>query len=124
MLLLCLKSSHAMGMGHLFRMINLYGALRQDGTDAIIVLLGEHLPTSDWLKRAGIPFEEVTDQTVAQPGWEAEIALRHEAKVWVNDRLQTDADHAIRVKKLGLRLVTFDDLGSGAARADLHVAAL
>jgi spore coat polysaccharide biosynthesis predicted glycosyltransferase SpsG len=124
MFLLCLKSSHAMGMGHLFRMINLYGTLRQNGTDAIIMLLGEHPPASEWLKRASIPFEEVTDQTVAQPGWEAGLAVRYGAKVWVNDRLQTDEDHAIRIKELGLRLVTFDDLGSGARLADLHVAAL
>lgn len=113
-----------MGMGHLFRMINLHGALRQSGADAIIVLLGEHLPASDWLKRASVPFEDVTDQAVAQPGWEAGLALRYGAKVWVNDRLQTDADHAIRIKDLGLRLGTFDDLGSGAALADIHVAAL
>jgi spore coat polysaccharide biosynthesis predicted glycosyltransferase SpsG len=124
MFILCLKSSHAMGMGHLFRMINLYGALRQSGFDAIIVLLGEHPPASEWLTRVAIPFEVVTDPAGGQPSWEAEIALRHKARVWVNDRLQTDADHASRIKELGLRLVTFDDLGKGAALADIHVAAL
>lgn len=113
-----------MGMGHLFRMINLHGALSQSGAEAIIVLLGEHLPAIDWLKRASIPFEDVTDQAVAQPGWEAGLALRYEAKVWVNDRLHTNADHATRIKELGLRLGTFDDLGNGAALADIHVAAL
>jgi spore coat polysaccharide biosynthesis predicted glycosyltransferase SpsG len=113
-----------MGMGHLFRMINLYGALRQSGADAIIILLGEHLQARDWLKRASIPFEDVEDQAVARPGWEAELALRYGARVWVNDRLQTDIDHASRIKELGLRLGTFDDLGSGAALADIHVAAL
>jgi spore coat polysaccharide biosynthesis predicted glycosyltransferase SpsG len=124
MFILCLKSSHAMGMGHLFRMINLYGALRQNGVDATIVLLGEHPPSSEWLQRAGIPFEVVTDQAIGRANWEAGLALRYGAKVWVNDRLQTDADHAIRIKELGLRLVTFDDLGSGAALADIHVTAL
>lgn len=113
-----------MGMGHLFRMINLYGALHQSGVDAIIVLLGEHLPSSEWLVREGIPFEIVADQVVGQSGWEAGLVLRYGAKVWINDRLQTDANHAARIKALGLRLVTFDDLGGGAALADIHVAAL
>lgn len=124
MFILCVKSSHAMGMGHLFRMINLYGVLRQSGADAVVVLLGEHPPSSEWLARAKIPFEVMVEQASRMSGWEAIIALRYEAKVWVNDRLQTDAAHAARVKALGLRLVTFDDLGSGAALADIQVAAL
>lgn len=113
-----------MGMGHLFRMINLYGVLRQSGAKATMVLLGKHPPASEWLSRAGIPFEVVANPNTAQPNWEAALTLRYGAKIWVNDRLQTDIGHAIRVKELGLRLVTFDDLGSGAALADIHVAAL
>lgn len=113
-----------MGMGHLFRLINLYGALRQNGACATLVLLGEHPPATEWLERAGIPFEVMADQVVMQPHWESALTLRLAAKVWVNDRLQTDADHAARIKELGLRLVTFDDLGSGAALADIHVSAL
>lgn len=124
MFILCLKSSHAMGMGHLFRMINLYAALHRGGVDATLVLLGEHPPSSEWLVRAGIPFEIVADQVVGRSSWEAAFVLRYGAKVWINDRLQTDVDHATRIKALGLRLVTFDDLGSGAALADIHVAAL
>lgn len=124
MFILCVKSSHAMGMGHLFRMINLHGALRQSGADATIVLLGEHPPASEWLVKSGIPFAVVAGQHIEQSGWEAELALRYKAKVWVNDRLQTDVAHATRIRELGLRLVTFDDLGSGAALADIHVAAL
>lgn len=111
-------------MGHLFRMINLYGVLRQSGADAVVVLVGEHPSASEWLERVGVPFDVVAEQAVGMPGWEASIALRYKAKVWVNDRLQTDATHAVHIKKLGLRLVTFDDLGSGAALADIQVAAL
>ena len=124
MFILCVKSSHSIGMGHLFRMINLYGALRQRGVVVTMALLGEHLPSSEWLERAGIPFEVIADQAVGLFGWEAELALRHGARVWVNDRLNTDIDHASCIKGLGLSLVTFDDLGSGAALADINVAAL
>lgn len=124
MFILCVKSSHAMGMGHLFRMINLYGVLRQSGADALLVLLGEHSPSSEWLERAGIPFEVVAERAVNVSGWEVNIASRYGSNVWVNDRLHTDAIHAACIKALGLRLVTFDDLGDGAKLADIHVAAL
>lgn len=113
-----------MGMGHLFRMINLYGALRESGADASIVLLSEYPPASEWLDRVNVPFTVLSDQCIEQPGWEEDLARQYEATVWVNDRLQTDVDHAVRVKELGLQLVTFDDLGGGAALADLHVSAL
>lgn len=124
MFILCLKSSHAMGMGHLFRMINLYGALRRSGATATIVLLGEHAPAREWLEKSGIPFEAVPDSVVECGVWEAGLVSRLGAKTWVNDRLQTDAGHAVRIKAAGLSLVTFDDLGPGAALADIHVAAL
>lgn len=113
-----------MGMGHFFRMINLYGALRDRGVGASIVLLGEHPPAKQWLEKANIPCAVVSDLRSEQPNWEADLAWQYKAKVWVNDRLQTDAGHALRVKAIGLKLVTFDDRGSGAALADLHVSAL
>jgi len=112
-----------MGMGHLFRMITLYGALRHKGASATIVLLGKHLPSSEWLERSSIPCQIVEDATTLS-GWEKRLALQYGAQVWVNDRLHTDADHARRIKDMGLWLVTFDDLGGGAALADLHVSAL
>ena len=112
-----------MGMGHLFRMINLYKSLHASGVEVSIVLLNKHLPSCRWLETAGIPFE-IVEEPGAQPDWEGMLARRHSAKVWINDYLQTDANHAQRVKALGLKLVTFDDHGSGAALADLHVSAL
>jgi spore coat polysaccharide biosynthesis predicted glycosyltransferase SpsG len=57
-------------------------------------------------------------------GWETEIFQRLRASAWINDRLDTTAAHVERVKANGLRVVTFDDRGSGAALSDLNVAAL
>lgn len=57
-------------------------------------------------------------------GWEARLIRRHGITVWINDRHDTDSAHATAVKQAGARLVTFDDRGSGAALADLHIAAL
>ena len=113
-----------MGMGHLFRMITLFRVLRQNGADAVIVLLEPHPASIEWLKNADIPFDVVAEQISGMTNWEVVITLRHKAIVWINDRLNTDAVHAARIKALGLKLVTFDDLGSGAALADIQVAAL
>ncbi|MFZ5862541.1 MAG: glycosyl transferase [Nitrospirota bacterium] len=113
-------------MGHLFRMMNLYASLRHAKADAVVVMLGEHAPAGDWLKRAGVPFEVIPsgDDAVERSDWETHISLRYRGTVWVNDRLRTSVAHAARVKSLGMRLVTFDDTGDGAALADVHVAAL
>ena len=45
-------------------------------------------------------------------------------EAWINDRMDTDHHHAKRVKHEQVKLVTFDDKGSGAVEADLHIAAL
>jgi spore coat polysaccharide biosynthesis predicted glycosyltransferase SpsG len=124
MFILCLKSSHEMGMGHVFRMVNLRRALRDRGCDAVVVMLETYRPAMEWLERAGVAPVLVSTEASGQPGWEDELALRFGATVWVNDRLDTDADHATKIKELGLHLVTFDDFGGGAAHSDVNIAAL
>jgi len=113
-----------MGMGHLFRMIYLHAALQQMGVESVLVLIGEHAPSVEWLKKSGTPHTIVTDSAVADTDWEAQLVTRFGVKLWVNDQLQTDEMHASKIKDLGLALVTFDDLGSGSKLADLQVAAL
>lgn len=122
MFLFCVESSHAKGMGHLFRAINLHRALREKGRESAIALLGDDAASQAWLEREEIPY--ATAKNVEGAAWETELISRFRPKVWINDRLDTDAAHAGRVKNAGLRLGTFDDTGFGAAQADLHVAAL
>jgi spore coat polysaccharide biosynthesis predicted glycosyltransferase SpsG len=121
MFIFCLKTSHAMGMGHFFRMINLHRAMETHHVNVVFVMLGAHEPAQRWLANAGITYEVVD---ASSPGWEADLIKRYRAEVWINDRLATDAEHVIAVKQAGLRVVTFDDTGSGAEHADVHVSAL
>ena len=56
--------------------------------------------------------------------WETAIIAERGVSVWVDDMLDTDQRHGARVKAAGAKRATLDDLGSGAAGADLHIAAL
>lgn len=122
MFLFCVESSHAKGMGHFFRAINLHRVLRDKGHSSAIALLGSDVASQDWLEKASIPYATVSNLNDTE--WEVSLIARFSPRVWINDRLNTDAEHAGRIKRAGLRLCTFDDTGSGATLADLHVAAL
>jgi len=121
MLALCIESSHARGMGHLFRALALADGLREHNVD-LIFLLNQHQPALKLIASRGYDSEIVP---LERPGeWEKDIVRKRNIRLWVNDRLNTDARHAACVTEAGIPLVTFDDRGSGAPYADINVAAL
>ena len=122
MFVFCIESSHARGMGHLYRSLTLADALSRRGGD-VRFLVNDHAPSLEILARRGFASETV-DLATDAGGWEAETVQRLQASVWINDRLDTSAAHVERVKATGTPVATFDDRGSGAARSDLNVAAL
>src|SRR5256885_1665866 len=99
MFIFCLKTSHAMGMGHFFRMMHLHQTMQSHAAQVLFVLLGEHLPAEQWLEREGVAYV-VADES--QPGWETGLIERHRPAVWVNDRLATDAAHVARLQAAGV----------------------
>jgi len=117
---LCIESSHTRGMGHLYRSLTLADALCARG-HAVRFLINDHAPSLAILRARGYE-PAIVNLTDMESGWEN--AFKKGATLWVNDRLDTHAIHAQRIKNAGLALVTFDDRGSGAAFADLHIAAL
>lgn len=66
----------------------------------------------------------IVDLADDRANWESRIICDDRVGVWVDDRLDTTATHASNVKAHGVPLVTFDDRGSGANAADLHVAGM
>lgn len=122
MLALCVESSFHRGMGHFYRALVVADHLRAAGADPKIYI-NDHAPALDILKARGFDFSIVDVSDVAS-GWEADVVRRDGIRVWINDRLDTDARHAARIKALGLPLATFDDRGSGAELADVHIAGL
>jgi spore coat polysaccharide biosynthesis predicted glycosyltransferase SpsG len=121
MFAICLESSHVRGMGHLFRMRNLAHQLRSRLLP-FVILTNNHAPALELLRRDNLPFE-VVDLTQARH-WVPHAIRRLGARLWVNDRLNTDLLEAQAVKDAAIPLVTFDDRGAGASIADLHIAAL
>lgn len=122
MFALCVESSHARGMGHFFRALNLVAALERAGRTCK-VLVNPHEPALRLLANAGMKHAAV-DLEDLESDWEGRIIEKEGVQVWVNDRLITDVRHAENVKRRGIPLVTFDDRSGGAAIADLNIVAL
>ena len=122
MFALCIESSHARGMGHFYRALNLADGLAKAGL-AYTLYLNDHAPSQQILVERGEP-HRVVDLEDFTGNWEASLIRQDGISLWLNDRLDTDARHAEKVKAIGLPLVTFDDRGTGATLADVHIAAL
>lgn len=122
MFALCLESSHARGMGHFYRALNLAAGLEKAG-QPYIFYLNEHAPSRQILFERGVRHRVVALED-STSNWESSLIREDGIALWINDRLDTDARHAQRVKATGIPLATFDDRGTGATLADLHIAAL
>lgn len=122
MFALCIESSHARGMGHFYRALNLADGLAQAGY-LCKFYLNEHTPSCQILRERGYA-HAVVNLADFSSDWEKSLIRCDSIKLWVNDRLDTDRRHAKKIKASGIPLVTFDDRGTGAVLADLHVAAL
>ena len=122
MLALCIESSHTRGMGHLYRSLILADHLRARGHN-ITYLINNHPPSLAILQQRGYTPIAV-DLPDTQSHWEMDIIKQHHIKLWINDRLDTSIAHAEHIKAAPIPLATFDDQGTGATLADLHIAAL
>lgn len=122
MFALCVESSHARGMGHFFRVLNLATALGRAG-QACRILINVHEPAQRLLENAGMEYSTV-NLADFESDWEGRFIEKEGIRIWVNDRLDTDVRHSENIKHRDIPLVTFDDRGSGAAMADLNIAAL
>jgi len=122
MFALCIESSHARGMGHFYRALNLADGLANAGL-AYTIYLNDHAPSRQILAERDVPHRLVNLEDFTGK-WEASLIRQDGITLWLNDRLDTDVRHAKKIKVAGIPLVTFDDRGTGAALADLHIAAL
>ena len=123
MFVFCIESSHTRGLGHLYRSLTLADELARSGR-SVCFAVNRHEASHDIVKARG--FAVYGYDIYAEAGsWELElIRSLGSATIWVNDRLNTQVAHAKAIAAAGLKLVTFDDRGDGAALADLNVSAL
>ena len=118
----CIEASHARGLGHLFKALNLIEYLAAEDKQCIVMVNADSRAV-EILKQKEVAYVTV-NLNDTQSDWETEQINRFGINIWVNDRLDTDWNHALNVKKNGIALITFDDRGSGAALADTHFAPL
>jgi spore coat polysaccharide biosynthesis predicted glycosyltransferase SpsG len=109
-------------MGHFYRALNLAAELKK-ARITFRLYLNEHLPSQRILTAYEIPYSVVNLGDISN-NWETRLIRRDGISLWINDRLDTEISHAQKIKSAGIPLVTFDDRGSGAMLADLHIAAL
>jgi spore coat polysaccharide biosynthesis predicted glycosyltransferase SpsG len=119
---LCIESSHKKGMGHLFRALNIIDYLRENN-NSFVVFINEDKTANNILDNKRIPYELVNLPDTTRD-WETVLIKKYGIDIWINDRLDTCAEHAKNVVKNMVQLITFDDKGSGAEFADIHVAAM
>lgn len=121
MFAICIETSHEKGVGHLFRMLNFINYLKTQ-KENFIFIINDNEKTKNILLEQNINFE-IVDLFEYNTNWESRIIRKHTIKYWINDRLTTNNQHAKNVLKYS-KLITFDDLGSGAKLSDLNICGL
>jgi spore coat polysaccharide biosynthesis predicted glycosyltransferase SpsG len=118
----CIEASFERGLGHLFRSLRLAQGLRELHSEAqFLFVVNSGSGVESVLEESNFNF---TKLDVKMEGWEKSFIEKFQPTIWINDRLDTTENHAKLVKSLGLKLVTFDDRGGGAAFSDIQFAPL
>lgn len=122
MFAICLEASHQKGMGHLFRMLN-FAKFLDLKNQQFIFIINSNQKTKDILKLKNYKYE-VVDLSDLATNWESRIILRYKIFYWINDRLDTDEKHSKNILRNHIKLITFDDSGSGSKHCDLNICGL
>jgi len=122
MFAICIEASHSKGMGHFFRMLNFAQNLKEKNENFVFII-NDHDKTKDILKSYDIAYE-IVDLEYSTTNWEIEVIEKYKVLYWINDRLNTNDEHALNITNSNVKLITFDDLGSGAERSDLNICGL
>ena len=105
----------AIGMGHVYRALMLAHEIADHGIEFLCTRESELAARS---------IAERDYKTLSQSGELADEVLALRPDLVINDMLDTDAGYIRNLKNAGIRVVNFEDEGSGAAEADLVVNAL
>lgn len=106
-----------LGLGHIFRCLTIAYALTEH--DVLFVCDGTHRAGIEKLRAANMKVVELDGYDDFIDWVEA-----HEPDIIVHDLLDTEADYMERLSRASARLITFEDLGSGAAKADAVINAI
>lgn len=122
MFAICLEASHQKGMGHLFRMLNFIKYLEEKKQD-FIFFINKNQKTKEILEKHNYKYEIVDLNNFSQ-NWETALIKKYDLKYWINDRLDTNEKHIKNIQKNSIKVINFDDLGSGAKYSDINICGL
>jgi spore coat polysaccharide biosynthesis predicted glycosyltransferase SpsG len=118
----CVESSHARGMGHLFRSLNLAFYFRKKNVESFFFINNDD-KSHKIITQNNFDFR-IVNFPLNNLDFLKSLICEHSIMLWINDRFSTTLEHASSIKKCNIPLVTFDDIGSGSSYADIHIAAL
>lgn len=120
---ICIECSHARGMGHLFRAVNLIHYLEKMRRKYLL-MLNDDDAAKKILEKEKITSFILVNLNDLNGNWEAKIIEKYGIKKWINDRLDTNEMTAKHVVEAGAVLYTIDDRGAGARFAEGNFASL
>lgn len=117
-IIFCVESSYEKGMGHLFRSMKLARALNNQNVTFVI---NDDSISCDILKKNNILYQIVN---FSASNWEENVLSHAGVDVWINDRHDTSLEHSSFILSRAKKLITFDDRGPGAQKADYNICPL
>ncbi|MCM1233358.1 MAG: hypothetical protein NC489_24845 [Ruminococcus flavefaciens] len=106
-----------LGMGHIYNCITLAYAMIEH--DVLLVIQEDSLEGIKKVKATNLPFKIIKHESEVD-----EIVKDFKPDIWVSDKLNTTESMICHLKELVPRVVTIEDLGSGARYADAVINAL
>lgn len=106
----------AIGLGHVYNMLAIAGGIL--GHELIFVVDRKSNLAFDTIASYNYPVLMAEDDNLAG------FVVRQAPEIIINDRLDTTEDYMLSLKKANVPLINFEDLGPGAAHADLVVNAM
>ncbi|MBO5239351.1 MAG: hypothetical protein J6B50_11355 [Lachnospiraceae bacterium] len=116
-ILIWTMGGHDIGMGHIFRQINLFHKLSK--IYQVCFAINDDLETKELLKFNEIPYvvyNEFNDVLA--------YLKNNKPKLLVIDRLDTDSKEIVIIKKYIDTVISFDDRGSGVSNVDVVINAI
>lgn len=115
--------SHQVGMGHVYRMVNLAETLAEAGAESVTFCGRADEGVRTWLEKSNFNVEILSDSGETIPGLKSCLRACR-ANLLINDILDTEVDYMAAIRLDGCPVVNFDDGGPGRHLADCRINAL
>lgn len=107
-------ASRQLGMGHIYRCLALWEEMKAH--DAIIFVRKDYPVSAELYEERGATYETLDDDAEF-----LSLCQARQPDLIIIDMLDTQSDYIESLQQTGAKLVTFEDLGTGAQAADLVV---